>query len=356
MLQKFLDLIRRSREIEKSLQDPAVTGNPAKRALLMKEYGQLQRHRELYREFQEVRSRIEEVQKILSATADGELRILAGEELETARKREGELLQKMEELLVDEPSDADRRFILEIRPGVGGEESALFAADLYRMYMRICERHGWKTECIELSTSDLGGVRTAIFSVSGPGAWKALRWEAGTHRVQRVPRTEASGRIHTSTVTVAVLPEVEDAEFELKPEDLKVETACAGGPGGQHVNKTESAVRMVHLPTGIEVVSRTQRSQHQNRALALQLMKARLAEHYRALQKREERNLRKVQIGTGERSEKIRTYNFPQNRVTDHRVNFTSHRLAEILDGDADELFEALQEEERRKKIEILRT
>jgi peptide chain release factor 1 len=354
MLDKLKQFIARYQEIDRLMQDPNVLSNPAKVGLLMKEQGQLKKYYELHQEIEQVRKLVAESKKVMAEEKEPELRQLAEEDLQRATAEEAKLIERMEELLLDEPSDADRGVIIEIRPGTGGEEAALFAGDLFRMYSKYIERKGWSLDIIELSESSLKGIKSATFTVRGTGAWRALKWEGGTHRVQRVPATEASGRIHTSAATVAVLPEAEDVDIELKPQELKIDTACSGGPGGQHVNKTESKVIITHLPTGITVYSQTDRSQHRNRELAMMLLKAKLKEHYDSQKNKEQSNMRKAQIGTGDRSEKIRTYNFPQNRVTDHRIEFTSHRLEEILAGGLDELTEALMAAEKKKKVEAL--
>jgi bacterial peptide chain release factor 1 (bRF-1) len=231
---------------------------------------------------------------------------------------------------------------LEIRQGAGGDEASLFAAELFRMYQRYAERHGWKTEILSLHPTEKGGIKEVIALIKGKGAYSRLKYESGVHRVQRVPETESSGRIHTSTVTVAVLPEAEEVDIEIKPEELRIETMRAGGAGGQHVNTTDSAVRITHIPTGMVVTCQDERSQLQNKMKAMQILRARLKDYYERLEKEKIAKERKEQVGTGERSEKIRTYNFPQNRVTDHRVNYTSYRINDIMDGDLDEIIDVL--------------
>jgi peptide chain release factor 1 len=354
VLEKLSRYVRRYEEIDRLLQDPSVYANAAKTGLLMKERGQLEKYYALHREVESVRARVADAKKVLSEEKDAELLQIAREDMHRASSEEASLVERLEELLIDEPSDADRGVIFEIRPGTGGEEAALFAGELFRMYTRFIEGKKWTWDLIEKQETDLKGIKSATFIVRGPGAYRALKWEGGTHRVQRVPVTEASGRIHTSAATVAVLPEAEDVDVEIKPQELKIDTACSGGPGGQHVNKTESKVIITHLPTGISVYSQTDRSQHRNRELAMALLRARLAEHYQGIRQKEQSNLRRAQVGSGDRSEKIRTYNFPQNRVTDHRIDFTSHRMQAILDGDLSELTDALMAFEKRKKIEAL--
>jgi len=244
-------------------------------------------------------------------------------------------------LLPKDPND-EKNVIMEIRAGAGGEEAALFAAELFRMYSRYAERKNWKVEVMSTSESDLDGFKEVIFMISGKGAYSRLKYESGVHRVQRVPVTESGGRIHTSTATVAVLPEVEDVEVEIREEDLEIDTFRAGGAGGQHVNKTESAVRIVHKPTGIVVTCQDERSQHANRDRAMKILRARLYDYYQSIQQKEIESQRRSQVGTGDRSERIRTYNFPQGRVTDHRIGLTLYKLEQILDGELDEIIDAL--------------
>ncbi|PLV60015.1 peptide chain release factor 1 [Thermotoga sp. KOL6] len=305
-------------------------------------------------------ARIEEIENLVKKIEEHqefiELLKEEGNELEI-EKYESELDKLFQELfLLLSPQTGDKA-IVEIRPGTGGEEAALFARDLFRMYIRYAERKGWSVEIAESHETDLGGFKEIIFFVKGKNAYSTLRYESGVHRVQRVPVTESGGRIHTSTATVAVLPEIEEREIEIKPEELKIETFRASGHGGQYVNKTESAVRITHIPTGIVVSCQNERSQYQNKQTALRILRARLYQLQKEKMERELSRKRKSQIGTGERSEKIRTYNFPQNRVTDHRINYTSYRLQEILDGDLDEIVSKLIEHDIENNLdEILGT
>jgi peptide chain release factor 1 len=283
--------------------------------------------------------------------ADRELRELAEEESSAADQRVVELEQQLRVHLLPKDSADEKSVILEVRAGTGGDEAALFAADLFRMYSRYAEQHGWKTEIISLSENDLGGYKEIVASISGKGVFARLKYESGVHRVQRVPATEASGRIHTSAATVAVLPEVEDVDLEIRPEDIRIDTMRAGGAGGQHVNKTDSAVRITHLPTGLVVVS-AEKSQHQNRRLAMQVLRSRLYEQERQRLADSRAAQRKGQVGTGDRSQRIRTYNFPQGRVTDHRIGLTLHKLDEVLEGTAlDELIDALVTEHQASEL-----
>ncbi len=274
--------------------------------------------------------------------ADRELAEMAREERDALGPRAAALEEQLKVLLLPKDAADERSAILEVRAGTGGDEAALFAADLFRMYSRYAEQRGWTTEIISVSDNDLGGYREVIASISGKGVFARLKFESGVHRVQRIPVTEAGGRIHTSAATVAVLPEAEDIDVEIKPEELRIDTMRAGGAGGQHVNKTESAVRITHLPTGIMVVS-AEKSQHQNRRLAMQVLRSRIYEMQRQQADDERAAARKGQVGSGDRSQRIRTYNFPQGRVTDHRINLTLHKLGEVLEGNGlDELVDAL--------------
>ena len=275
---------------------------------------------------------------------DAELAAEARAEVARVESASADVERELKPLLVPPDPLNDRPAIVEIRPGTGGDEAALFAADLYRMYTRFLDRRGWKHETLQYSDGTLGGIKEAVFKVSGDGAFGALRWESGTHRVQRVPATEAQGRIHTSAATVAVLPEAEDVDVHIDEKDLRIDVFRASGPGGQGVNTTDSAVRITHLPTGIVVSQQDQRSQLQNKQRAMEVLRARLLDARIAEQEAERSRMRKTQVGTGDRSAKIRTYNFPQDRVTDHRINLTVHDLQRILDGDLGRIIEALQE------------
>ncbi len=307
-----------------------------------------------FREYKDVLARIEEANHLLGDEGDAELRELAGLELEDLRRRERTLQDSLQAMLVPrDPRDA-KNVLVEIRAGAGGDEAALFAADLARMYTKYAERHGLRLELLESHPTGQGGFKEAILSVQGKGAWSRLKFERGVHRVQRVPVTESAGRIHTSTVTVAVLPEAEDIDVKVDEKDLKVDVYRSSGPGGQGVNTTDSAVRITHLPTGLVVTCQDERSQIKNRAKAMRVLRARLLAQAQEEQRSQIAAARKSQVGTGERSERIRTYNFPQGRVTDHRIGLTVHQLPAVLEGGLDELTEALLAAERTEQLESL--
>lgn len=339
------------KKLEELLADPQILKDQVKLQSLGKEYKDLSEILELYQKYQDTVRQIEEVKQLIANTPEEDLRSLAEEELSYLKEQEKELIRKVEiSLLPKDPND-ERNVILEIRQGAGGDEASLFAGELFRMYQRYAERQGWKTEILSLHPTEKGGIKEVIALIKGQGAYSKLKYESGVHRVQRVPETESSGRIHTSTVTVAVLPEAQEVDIEIKPEELKIETMRAGGAGGQHVNTTDSAVRITHLPTGLVVTCQDERSQLQNRMKAMQILRARLKDLYDRIEREKIAKERKEQVGTGERSEKIRTYNFPQNRVTDHRVNYTSYRINDIMDGDLEEIIEVLIAKENEEKL-----
>ncbi|MCS6799261.1 MAG: peptide chain release factor 1 [Myxococcota bacterium] len=347
-LDRLEALAARHAELDELLARPEVAADPRRAAELGRERARLDELVTAYRQWSEVHRRLEEDRAALS---DPELRAVALEELEGLERREAALEEKLRELLLPADPHDERNTVLEIRAGTGGEEAALFAADLFRMYCRYADRVGWKVELLSSSEAAAGGLKEVIALVRGERVYSRLRFEAGVHRVQRVPQTEAQGRIHTSTATVAVLPEADEIEVQIRDEDLEIRTAAASGPGGQGVNTTNSAVQILHRPTGILVRCQDERSQIRNRARALQVLRARLLERERHNRQQAERDERRGMVGTGERSEKIRTYNFPQNRVTDHRIGLTLHRLGEILDGDLDELLDALRARHRAEQL-----
>ena len=342
-IEQLVDELERSyREAEERMSDPAVYHDHRQAAEAGRRLKDLEQPYKLAQRWRETNADLE------AARGDGDLRELEPELAE----RLGQLEEELRAALV-ETDPADRKdVILEIRQGVGGEEAALWGADLFRMLTRYAERRGFRWEQLSASGSETGGFKDVVFAVKGEGAYSIFKWEAGTHRVQRVPQTESQGRIHTSTATVAVMPEAEDVEVELEPGDLKIDVYRSTGPGGQSVNTTDSAVRVTHLPTGLVVAMQDEKSQLQNKAKALRVLRARLYELERARQEREVAEARRSQIGSGERAEKIRTYNFPENRVTDHRIKLTVHRLDAVLGGELDEFTEALAAEARRRALE----
>jgi len=353
----MVDLDARLGEIEKqwesvgrSLAETIPTGDGRAYREQARRHVELGRIVEKWNALKRERERLREAESLVG-DSDPEISAMAREEMESLRSRITTLTQEMRVLLLPHDSRDERNVILEIRAGTGGEEAALFARDLFRMYCRYAERKGWRLEALSLSPSDMGGIKEVIATVQGERVYSVLKYESGTHRVQRIPVTEASGRIHTSAVTVAILPEADDVEVEIKPEDLRITVQRSGGPGGQSVNTTDSSVRVIHIPTGMIVVCQDEKSQHKNKAKALQVLRARLLEREQERQHAEISANRRQQIGSGDRSERIRTYNFPQNRVTDHRIGLSLHKLPEVLDGDLDELIEALTSDEQTRLL-----
>jgi peptide chain release factor 1 len=341
MLDKLQGVEDRYEKLMALVGDPAVQADPVGYRSHSKALAEIQPLVVRYREYKEVLQQIAEATELLQA-ADAEMRSLAGEELEALEKRRETLLADIKLLLVPKDPNDEKNVVLEIRAGTGGDEAALFAAELFRMYHRYAERQGWRLEVLSESATGVGGLKEVIALIEGRGVYSRLKYESGVHRVQRVPQTEASGRIHTSTATVAVLPEAEEVDVQIDAKELRIDTMCASGPGGQSVNTTYSAVRITHLPSGIVVSQQDEKSQIKNKAKAMKVLRSRLYEMELRKQQEAIAKDRRTQVGTGERSEKIRTYNFPQNRITDHRILFTTHRLGEVLNGDLGEIVDNL--------------
>ena len=337
MLRRLEEFEKRYEDIEKVLSNPSIS--PSEIHRYSKQRSEISELIETYRKY---KSTLEEIEKNRVLLGDKEVGELAREEISSLEKKQVVLEEKLRFLLLPKDPNDNKNVFLEIRAGTGGDEAALFAADLFRMYTRYAERNGWKVELRDMNETGIGGFKEVIAEIQGKNVWSKLKYEGGVHRVQRVPTTEAGGRVHTSTATVAVLAEPDDVEVTVDEKDLRIDTFRAGGKGGQHVNKTDSAVRITHLPTGIVASCQNERSQHQNRLIAMKVLRARLYEIEEKKRQSEISNMRRSMVGSGDRSEKIRTYNFSQNRITDHRIGLTLYRLDAILDGDIEELIQAL--------------
>ena len=351
MTEKLRDIEKRYIAIEEKLSDPEIVSDLNEYKKVSREYKSLTPVVEKYREYRTYEKDLADAEEILGVSDDPEMRTLAEEQAESARKSLAACADELKLLLLPRDPNDDKNVIIEIRGGAGGEEAALFAGDLYRMYNMYAEQAGYKCDLLYANETELGGFKEISFTVSGEGAYSRFKFESGVHRVQRVPDTESQGRIHTSTVTVAVLPEAEESDFELNMDELEITTHRSAGAGGQHVNKTESAIRIIHIPTGTVVDCQDERSQGKNKEKALKVMKSRLAD----LEKRKRDSAlaseRRSQIGTGDRSERIRTYNFPQGRVTDHRIGQTLHSIDNFMEGDIDEMIDALAIADRESKL-----
>jgi peptide chain release factor 1 len=352
MFDRLDKTVERVEEINRLLSDPAIIADQKRYRELGRELRALEPIVKTYGEYRKARQNLAGSRELLETASDADLKALAQEEFDASRDAVARLEEELKLLLVPRDPNDDKNFIMEIRAGTGGEEAALFAADLYRMYTRYAERKGWKAELLDWNETGKGGFKEVSFAVSGDEAYGLMKFESGVHRVQRVPETEAQGRVHTSAASVVVLPEVEDIEVEINPADLQIDTFRAGGKGGQNVNKVETAVRITHKPTGIVVACQQERSQFQNRERAMKMLRAKLYEIKLEEQSASVAAQRKSMIKSGDRSDKIRTYNFPQNRVTDHRIGLTLYNLANIMDGDLEELIEKLRLADRTEKLQ----
>jgi peptide chain release factor 1 len=352
MWDKLDALERRFTELDELMSRPEILVKAAEYQRLARERAELAKVVDIYQQFKRVIQEKNGVQRLLAdASDDAEMSQLGRDELAQLAEQEEKLSYELKTLLLPADADDQKSVIVEIRAGTGGDEAALFAADLFRMYSKYAERQGWRVEILDSHPTGIGGFKEIIASVEGRGVYRKLKYESGTHRVQRVPVTESQGRIHTSAVTVAILPEAEEVEVEINPEELRIDVFRSSGPGGQSVNTTDSAVRVTHLPTGIMVSCQDEKSQHKNRAKALRVLRARLLDIARHEQQEKISRERRSQIGTGDRSERIRTYNFPQGRVTDHRINLTLYKLGAVLEGDLDEVLDALHQADQAEKL-----
>ena len=351
MTEKFQWMQERYNELSEAVSQPEIIADTARWQRLLKEHAQLEPAVQAWQRYQQLLTQQTEAEEMLN---DPELASMAQTELHELTQRRADMEQELRLLLLPKDPNDERNVVMEIRAGAGGEEAGLFGANLLRMYTRYAERHGYRVEMVSLNATELGGVKEAVFSLCGNGAFARMKYESGVHRVQRVPTTESGGRIHTSTCTVAVLPEAEDVEVDIAPKDIRVDVYRSTGHGGQCVNTTDSAVRITHLPTGLVVTCQDQKSQLKNRDKAMRVLKSRLLEKYREEKDAAYAENRRTQVGTGDRSERIRTYNFPQGRVTDHRIGLTIYRIDDVMDGDLDEIIDALQMEEQARKLKEL--
>ncbi len=354
MLEKLEFILEKYQELNKKISDPEIINDQPTWQKYIKEHAEIEPIVEKYKEYKEIKDALDETNEIIHDSDDEELREMAKMELPDIEEKYENMSEEIRFMLIPKDPNDEKNVIVEIRAGAGGDEAGLFAAEIFRMYVRYAERNRWKTDIMNTSETGVGGLKEVVFMIKGSGAYSKLKYESGVHRVQRIPQTESGGRIHTSTVTVAVLPEVDDVEVQISANDIRVDVFRSSGNGGQSVNTTDSAVRITHMPTGLVVTCQDEKSQLKNKTKAMKVLKARLYELELAEQNAEIADARKSQVGTGERSEKIRTYNFPQSRVTDHRINLTLYKMAYILDGDLDEIIEALTTEDQAAKLKKL--
>jgi peptide chain release factor 1 len=351
MLDKLQQIEKRYEELEQQIASPEIASDPSQLQKLAQERAAIEELVTMYRQYKKASKELEDVKAMHVAGLDAEMETLVKQEIESLESRQENLLEDLKFALLPKDANDERDIIMEIRAGAGGDEAGLFAADLFRMYSRYAQNRGWSVDIIDSNESGIGGFKEIIFEIKGQGAFSRLKYERGVHRVQRVPVTESSGRLHTSTATVAVLPEAEDIEIDINPEDLKTDIFHSGGAGGQNVNKVATAVRITHLPTGIVTTCQDERSQLRNRMKAMSVLRARLLDIEQRKQEAEVSQLRRSQVGSGDRAEKIRTYNFPQDRLTDHRIGLNMHNLPRILNGELDELIDTLATSEQAKQM-----
>lgn len=353
-MERLASLEERYEELENLIGDPEVIADLGRWQQFVKAHSDLEDVVAVYRDFKKVMKELQEAKTLLAEEPDIDLREMVQTELDDLAEKKSGLEQRLKILLLPKDPNDDKNVILEIRAGTGGEEAALFAADLFRMYTRYAERQGWKTEVLNANYTDIGGFKELICLIQGKGAYSYFKFESGVHRVQRIPTTESGGRIHTSAATVAVMPEAEDVDVEIDPNDLRIDVFCASGHGGQSVNTTQSAVRITHIPSGIVVSMQDEKSQHKNKDKAMKVLRARLLDRAQEEHQQKMSDTRKSMVGSGDRSERIRTYNFPQNRVTDHRIGLTLHRLDGVLEGDLDEIIETLVNTDQTERLKQL--
>jgi len=351
MYPKLEETLKKYLDLERQMADPEVSADGVRYGKLAKEHGSLAKQARPYQELKRLVADVDALNADLAKETDPEMRALLEEEIASKSKEREALRGKIEDMLLVDPGEDFDSIIIEVRAGTGGDEAALFAGDLYNMYRRYAEVQGWKVETLDFSSTDMGGFKEVSFNVTGDGCYRFFRYESGGHRVQRVPKTETQGRIHTSAATVAVLPEPTDIQVEIRPEDVETQTFSCGGPGGQHVNKTQSGVRLIHHPTGVVAESRSERSQHKNKDICWRMLRTRIYEAKLEKEHKERAALRKGQIGTGDRNDRIRTYNFPQNRVTDHRINLTLHSLDKVMLGEMKDLIRSLMDQDKKEQL-----